>query len=83
MYQELIKKNIHLLQPNHVKEYAKKENIILSNQETLILYHFIKNHYVSLLEDNTIILELEKILPKEIYDSIYSLYQKYKKFFKK
>lgn len=78
MYRELIKKYISFLKIQHIKEYANRMNIILSEEECLILYQFIKDHYLELLDDNTTIIQLKSLIREDLYQEIDCLYQENK-----
>jgi hypothetical protein len=78
MYKELIKRYISHLKLDHIKEYAKSQNIILNQEEAQIIYDFILKNYNSLLEDNTTILGLKKLIREDLYNTIFLLYQKKK-----
>ena len=78
MYKELIKKYISHLTIQHIKDYAQKENIILSEKEAEIINQFIHKNYLNLLEDNTTIIQLKNLLREDLYEKVYLLYQKNK-----
>lgn len=58
MYNNLIKKYIDLLTIDHVKKYAYKNNIIISNDEAITIYNFIKDNYEVLTNGN-----IDNLLP--------------------
>lgn len=74
MYKDLIIKYIHLLTPNHIMEYAKVNNIELSNEENLIIYRFILEHYKELLSNDKTIKELKPLIRNDLYKSIEKIY---------
>ncbi len=78
MYKKFILNYIHLLTPNHIKEYAEKNKIYISDEETLIIYKFILNNYDKLLEDNQSIELLKPLIRGDLYDKIVILYKENK-----
>lgn len=78
MYKDLVIKYIHLLTPNHIDEYAKSNNIIISKEENLILYKFILENYKELLNDNRSILKLKPLIRDDLYNSIEKIYNENK-----
>ena len=81
MNKELIKKYIHHLQIKHIKDYAKSQNIFLSEEEATILYQFIQNHYEQLLEDSTTIFQLKDLIREDLYQQVVSLYHEKRRIF--
>ncbi len=77
---EFIQNNIHLLKPEHLKTFAKKNNINYTEEEIQIIYQFILEHYQELLEGNIKCLEIvkQKINPT-LYNQLLSIYYNYKK----
>ncbi|MDY5993287.1 MAG: hypothetical protein SPJ06_04835, partial [Bacilli bacterium] len=61
------------------KRYALKENIEVTNEEITIIYNFIKTNYQEILNNNekSFYLLKQKLKP-ELYNTIISLYNKYK-----
>lgn len=78
MYKDLVLKYIHLLTPNHISEFAKSNNIIISKEENLILYKFILENYKELLNDNRSILKLKPLIRDDLYNSIEKIYNENK-----
>ena len=78
MYQELIKKYIPYLTIHHVKEYARSKKIMLSDEESRIIYQFIKDHSLELLEDDTTIFLLKGKIREDLFEQVYFLYQEKK-----
>ena len=79
MYKEIIKKYINILTKEDIKRYALKENIEVTNEEITIIYNFIKTNYQEILNNNekSFYLLKQKLKP-ELYNTIISLYNKYK-----
>ncbi len=81
IYKELIKRYIYLLKPEDIKNYAKKQNVTLTNTEVTIIYDFIKSHYNELLNNNTKCFSLlKKELSSNLYEKIIVLYNYYKNY---
>ena len=78
MYKELIIKYIDYLQPEHIKQYAKDNNIIITNDEVIIIYNYIKNNYLQLLNNEKSIEPLKQLLREDLYLQLYNLYQQKK-----
>lgn len=78
MYKELVLKYIHLLTPNHISEYAKNNNIIISKEENLIIYRFILENYKELLNDQNSIKKLKPLIRDDLYNKIESIYNENK-----
>lgn len=69
------------MQPQDIINYAKKENVDLSNDETMIIYKFIKKHYNELLNKDTKSFSiLKEALSPKLYEKILSLYNYYKNY---
>lgn len=78
MNEFMLDKYINKLTINHIKEYAKKQNIILKNNEDVIIYNFIKNNYKKLYKEDyneDIIKELKCSLTFDTYQKINLLYK--------
>ena len=78
IYKDLVKKYINNLQLSHIKEYAHKQDIFLTEEESIIIYSFIKEHYLELLEDNSTIYLLKDNISPTLFTKILSLYQENK-----
>ena len=79
MYKELIKKYINLLKIDHIKKYAYENNIIISNEEAKIIYHFIKKNYLSILNNDTSSFSvLKSQINPNLYQKIINLYEENK-----
>ena len=78
MYKDLVLKYIHLLTPNHIDEYARNNNIILSKEENLIIYRFILENYKDLLDNKESINKLKPLIRDDLYKSIEKIYYKNK-----
>lgn len=84
MLNYLIKEYIKKLTEEDIYNYAKKEGIILLDEELKTIYIYIKNYYEVLLNDDCTFIfeELKDKLRKETYNKIVELYNKYKTQFK-
>ena len=76
----LIKEYIKKITEKDIENYAEKEGIKLLNDETKIIYMYLKNYWETLLEeDSTFIFEeLKEKLRPNTYNKIIELYNKYK-----
>ena len=64
---------------DEIIEFAKKNNIKITTSESIIIYNFIKENYISILnKDNNKIGELKNYIRDDLYQEIISLYNKYK-----
>lgn len=79
--ENLIKEYIENLDEYTIDKYAKSNQIYLSDDETKIIYLYIKNYWEVFYKGNPTELfkELEEQLSKENYQKILELYNKYKK----
>ena len=70
-----------MLQPQDIKNYAKKQNVDLADNEVTIIYNFIKSHYNELLNNDTKSFSfLKKELSPSLYEKIIALYNYYKNY---
>ncbi len=62
-----------------IKKFAKQKNILISDSDSLILYNYIKNHYMDFLEKEDILIrELKNKLSPNTFKEAYKLYLEYK-----
>jgi sulfur relay (sulfurtransferase) DsrC/TusE family protein len=75
-----IKEYINNIDEYTINKYAKINNINLSDQETKVLYLYIKNYWQIFYKGNPkdLFKELEEQISKENLDKIKDLYKKYK-----
>lgn len=80
----ILKNYINKITEEDIKKYANKQGIKLLDEETKIIYLYIKNYWELLLKDNNsfIFEELKEKLRSETYEKIIELYNKYKTQFK-
>ena len=81
MNEFLLDKYINKLTIDHVTEYAKKQNVILKNNEADIIYDFIKKNYKKLFNENyneNLIKSLKCSLSFNTYNKLNSLYKEAK-----
>ena len=81
MNEILLEKYIDKLTINHIKEYAKKRQIELINNEDEIIYSFIKNNYKKLYNEDyneLNIKELKCSLSFNTYENLKKIYQEAK-----
>lgn len=76
-----IEKYINNLTINNINDFAKKNNIFLTEKELNLLYHITKNNYLDILNghDEKIKIFLKANLSKKNYELIINLYNEYKK----
>ena len=79
IYKELIKKNINKLKIEHLRNFAKINNITYNDDELVIVYNFIMYNYNDLLDENIKVFESikDKINPI-LYKKLINLYIEYK-----
>lgn len=82
MYNNLIKKYLHLLTKEKIEQYATNYNMTLSNSEIDILYDTLKNtNNIDLLLSNNYEQVFKKIKPyikEENYNKIKDIFLEYK-----
>lgn len=80
MYEYIIGEYVNKLTEKDIKNYALKKNINLTNEETQIIYVYIKNYWKVFYkgEPNELFTELKEKLNKKTYDEIVKLYKEYK-----
>lgn len=80
MFQNLIKNYINHLTINDILNFAKTQNIYLTNDECNIIYNYIKNDWQTIAFGNPkpIFDELKKRVSKNTYDKAIELFNKYK-----
>ena len=79
IYKELVRKYINRLTPNDLEKFAQSNNITYTEDELQVVYHFIKEHYNDLLDENIKVCEeiRYKISPT-LYKQLLTLYIDYK-----
>ncbi len=79
--EKLISEYIKNIDEYTIDKFAKSHNIYLSNDETKVIYVYLKNYWYQFYkEDPTdLFAELKEKLTQENYDKIYKLYLEYKK----
>lgn len=77
----ILKSYVDKLTINHIKEYAKKEGIELKNNESEIIYDYIKKYYKEFYYNNPVNLlnELKQKLSCKTYEKLEELYERAKK----
>ena len=78
IYKEQILKYIHLLAPEHIREFAKACDLYVSDEEVSILYKFILENYRELLENENSIVKLKPYIRKDLYYAIEKIYKENK-----
>ena len=60
-------------------DFAYKNNINVSQSESIIIYNFIKRNYIYILDnDNNKIHEIKNYIRDDLYQKIIELYNQYK-----
>jgi len=77
----ILKSYVDKLSINHIKEYAKKNNIVLKNNEDEIIYDYIKKYYKEFYygEPKNLLDELKSKLSSPTYEKLEELYYTAKK----
>lgn len=85
MFSKMIENYINKLTKNDIIYFAKKENIVLNNNELEIIYDYIKNDYKILLygDSTSIFNNLKSRINPTSYQKIIILFDKYKRKYKK
>ena len=79
IYKDLIIKNIHKLRLQDVENFAKKNEIVYTKEEALIVYQFIQYHYHDLLDENIRVFEeIKGKISPVLYQKLLTLYIDYK-----
>lgn len=79
IYKDLVSKYIERLTPNDIELYAKKNNINCTPSELNIIYSFIKDNYLELLNGNIKVLEKIRFnINPILYKQLLNLYIEYK-----
>ncbi len=78
IYKELIKKYINYLEPIHIKNYANNKNISISSDEVNIIYKFLKNNYLDLLDNESTLNKLKPLIREDLYKEILKEYKENK-----
>ena len=79
IYKDLVSKYIERLTPNDIELYAKKNNINYTPSELNIIYSFIKDNYLELLNGNIKVFEKIRFnINPILYKQLLNLYIEYK-----
>ncbi len=78
MYKDKVLKYIHFLCPEHIKEYAKANNIEVNKDEIQLIYNFIMDNYKDLLENEKTIQKLKPLVREDLYKIIHDIYKENK-----
>lgn len=75
----LIKKYIDKLTIKDIINFCFKNNLAISNDESIIVYNFIRTNWEKILEkDESCFIKIKPQISIELYNFGYSLYQKNK-----
>ena len=76
MYNDKVKKYIHLLKIEHVKSYLENKNINVTDCDANTIYNFILNNYEDMLTGNIdSIRPLYNLINTNTYNSLLILYK--------
>lgn len=77
----IIKEYVKNLKEKDIIDYATKEGITLKDEETKVIYMYIKNYWQVFLKDDPTYLfeELKDKLEAKTYQKVIELYNKYKR----
>lgn len=82
IYKEIVRKYISRLSTKDLEEFAKKNNLVYTKDELLVVYQFIKYHYNDLLDENIKVFEeIRDKLSPTLYKKLLSLYIDYKQMY--
>ncbi len=75
----IIKKYVDKLTIKDIVNYCFKNNIAISNNESIIIYNFIRTNWEKVLQgDESCFIKLKPQISIELYNFAYNLYQKNK-----
>ncbi len=76
MYEKFIEDSLTSLKESDIKNYAKREGISLSNEETKIIDQFIRKYYKELLKEEGLqtLQKLKSVLSIPLYQEIEKKY---------
>ena len=76
----LINEYIKKLTIDDIKNFSKKKNITITDNDAIILYNYARNHYQEILNghDKDIIKDLKNKLSPNCFKEAYKLYLEYK-----
>lgn len=78
IYKKVIEKYLRILKPEHIRYYAKENNIHITDNEVLVIYYFIMENYNELLKDEKVLEKLNGRISDEVYQKIVLLYKENK-----
>ncbi len=73
LIERIIKNNIQILNSHLVMGYLESKNIYPTEDEATIICNFLKENYMILLKDNSILLSLKGNIRDEIYYEVSKL----------
>ena len=76
MNEKILDKYINKLTIDHIREYARRQNILLINNEDEIIYNYIKENYKKLYYENDkdLLNKLKCMLSFNTYEKLEKLY---------
>ncbi len=79
MIERIIKNNISILNHHLVMGYLESKNIYPTEDESIIICNFLKENYLTILKDNTILFTLKGKVRDEIYNQTINIILNLKK----
>ncbi len=80
----IFKEYINNITEDDIKKFAEQEKVTLTDEETKIIYLYLKNYWEDLLDGETDVIfkELKEKLRPDTYLKVLEVYDKYKKMLK-
>lgn len=69
---------IVFLKPEHIRNYANSISVSLSDSEVMIIYSFILDNYLELLENEDVLYQLKPKVSDDLFQIILEEYKKNK-----
>ena len=79
MIERIIKNNIKNLNYHLVMGYLESKNVYPTEDEAIIITNFLKENYMVILKDNSILMNLKGNIRDEIYYSVTNILMNLKK----
>ncbi len=79
MIERIIKNNIKNLNYHLVMGYLESKNVYPTEDEAIIITNFLKENYMVILKDNSILMNLRGNIRDDIYYSVTNILMNFKK----
>ena len=79
MIERIIKNNIKILNSHLVMGYLESKNVYPTEDEAIIITNFLKENYMVILKDNSILMNLRGNIRDDIYYSVTNILMNLKK----